>query len=78
MNLFKNRKISQYSPSESSKLFDKAIQRRSANPFNPKATISLLKENTRMDCGLSEHDKKLLVDRYLEVRKLEYYENFIE
>lgn len=62
------RKIAQYSPSESTKLYDKAMQRRTINPFSPKATIALLKEDLKIGCQLSENEKRVLVDRYLEVR----------
>lgn len=61
------RKIAQYSPSESTKLYDKAMQRRTINPFNPKATITLLKEDLKIGDRLSEAEKRILVDRYLEV-----------
>ena len=62
-------KISRYSPSESTKLYDKAMQRRTntAN-FNPKATIALLKEGSRIDNQLNEQEKRVLIDRYLEVK----------
>jgi len=61
-------KIAQYSPSESTKLYDKAMQRRTIQPFNPKATIALLKEDPKIGAQLSEAEKRVLVDRYLEVR----------
>lgn len=64
---FLNRKIAQYSPSESTKLYDKAMQRRTIQPFNPKATIALLKENPKNGCELSETEKRVLIERYLEV-----------
>lgn len=60
-------KIAQYSPSESTKLYDKAMQRRTINPFNPKATIALLQEDPKIGTQLSENEKRVLVDRYLEV-----------
>lgn len=61
------RKIAQYSPSESTKLYDKAMQRRNIQPFNPKATIALLKEAPTIGGVLSEAEKRVLIDRYLEV-----------
>lgn len=63
-------KIAQYSPSESTKLYDKAMQRRTINPFNPKATIALLQEDPKIGTQLSENEKRVLVDRYLEVSVL--------
>ena len=67
MSFLLNRKIAQYSPSESTKLYDKAMQRRTIPPFNPKATIALLKEDPRIGTELNENEKRVLVDRYLEV-----------
>lgn len=61
-------KIAQYSPSESTKLYDKAMQRRNIQPFNPKATIALLQENPNIGSELSEAEKRVLIDRYLEVK----------
>jgi hypothetical protein len=43
------------------------MQRRTINPFNPKATIALLKENPKDGRPLNETERKTLVDRYLEV-----------
>lgn len=60
-------KIAQYSPSESTKLYDKAMQRRNIHPFNPKATIALLKEDPKIGVQLNDTEKRILVDRYLEV-----------
>lgn len=65
-------KIAQYSPSEGTKVYDKAMQRRNIHPFNPKATIALLKENTKIGNQLSETEKKVLVDRYLEVSPMRF------
>jgi len=43
------------------------MQRRQIQPFNPKATIALLKEDNTIGTSLSETEKRVLVDRYLEV-----------
>jgi cohesin loading factor subunit SCC2 len=61
------RKIAQYSPSESTKVYDKAMQRRNIQPFNPKATIAILKEESKVGVQLSDSEKRVLIDRYLEV-----------
>lgn len=43
------------------------MQRRSIQPFNPKATITLLKEDPKIGVQLNDTEKRVLVDRYLEV-----------
>jgi cohesin loading factor subunit SCC2 len=63
-------KIAQYSPSESTKIYDKAMQRRPIQPFNPKATIAILKEDPKAGDELTESQKRVLVDRYLEFKQL--------
>lgn len=37
------------------------------SPFNPKATIAILREERDLNGILDDADKKLLVERYLEV-----------
>lgn len=44
------------------------MQRRNIQPFNPKATIALLKEDPKGGIQLSDSEKRVLVERYLEVR----------
>jgi cohesin loading factor subunit SCC2 len=61
-------KIAQYSPSEASKVYDKALQRRNIQPFNSKATIAILKEDTKVGSILNDLEKRILVERYLEVQ----------
>ncbi|XP_053666825.1 nipped-B protein [Anopheles marshallii] len=63
-------KISRYSPSESGKIYDKAIQRRSNSLFDPKSTITLLKENRSTDGVKSEQERIELVQRYLDFKQL--------
>lgn len=46
------------------------MQRRNIQPFNPKATIAILKENPKVGIQLSDSEKRVLVERYLEVRDL--------
>lgn len=43
------------------------MQRRHIQPFNPKATIAILKEDPKAGDELDESQKRVLVDRYLEV-----------
>lgn len=59
-------KINQYSPSENVKVYEKAISRRHAPQFQPKATIAQLEEEN-VDEELDEHARRRLVDDYLEV-----------
>lgn len=42
------------------------MQRRHIQPFNPKATIAILKEDPKAGDELNESQKRVLVDRYLE------------
>ncbi|XP_040162407.1 nipped-B protein isoform X2 [Anopheles arabiensis] len=63
-------KISRYSPSESGKIYDKAMQRRSNSLFDPKATITLLKENRATAGAQTEKERIELVQRYLDFKQL--------
>uniref|UniRef100_A0A182MZ11 Nipped-B protein n=1 Tax=Anopheles dirus TaxID=7168 RepID=A0A182MZ11_9DIPT len=63
-------KISRYSPSESGKIYDKAMQRRSNSMFDPKATITLLKENRATSGAQTEKERIELVQRYLDFKQL--------
>lgn len=59
-------KISQYSPSESVKVYEKAVSRRHAPQFEPKATIAQLHQKDD-DQELDERGRRRLIDDYLEV-----------
>ncbi|XP_062705651.1 nipped-B protein-like isoform X2 [Aedes albopictus] len=63
-------KISRYSPSEAGKIYDKTMQRRSNSLFDPKATITLLKENRQTMAVQSDDDRAELVQRYLDFKQL--------
>uniref|UniRef100_A0A1Q3FVX1 Nipped-B protein n=2 Tax=Culex tarsalis TaxID=7177 RepID=A0A1Q3FVX1_CULTA len=63
-------KISRYSPSEAGKIYDKAMQRRSNSLFDPKATITLLRENRTSEGVQSQEDRVELVQRYLDFKQL--------
>lgn len=60
------RKISQYSPSEGAKIYEKAVNRKSNAKFSPKATITKLKEGDST-IELEEDGRKDLINQYLEV-----------
>ncbi|XP_058126346.1 nipped-B protein [Anopheles ziemanni] len=63
-------KISRYSPSETGKIYDKAMQRRTNSMFDPKATITLLKENRTTGDAKTDQDRVELVQRYLDFKQL--------
>lgn len=66
---FNDAKITQYSPSESSKIYEKAVNRKSNHKFNPKATIQKIKEGTP-PANLDEEGRRALVNEYLEFKTL--------
>lgn len=61
------RKITQYSPSESSKMYDKNLSRKSNAKFNPKATLQKLGDGLEINTDDLQKVKKDLVSHYLEV-----------
>lgn len=61
------RKITQYSPSESSKMYDKNLSRKSNTKFNPKATIQKLKYGLEINTDDLQKAKQELIAYYLEV-----------
>lgn len=63
-----SRKISQYSPTDSSKAFDRQVNRRGNVRFNPKATLAILERPPSQH--LSEREKEELVNKYLEFKAL--------
>ncbi|XP_034948394.1 nipped-B-like protein A [Chelonus insularis] len=66
---FSDAKISQYSPSESAKVYEKALTRKSNVHFNPKATIAKLREGDSNQ-ELDENGRKKLVAEYLDFKQL--------
>ncbi|XP_034840384.1 nipped-B protein isoform X1 [Maniola hyperantus] len=66
---FTDAKINQYSPSESVKVYEKAVSRRHAPIFEPKATIAQL-QDTDDDDELDERGRRRLVEDYLEFKQL--------
>nr|XP_049695588.1 nipped-B-like protein B isoform X1 [Helicoverpa armigera] len=67
---FTDAKINQYSPSETVKVYEKAVSRRHAPIFEPKATIAQLQDNDRAADELDERGRRRLVDDYLEFKQL--------
>ena len=66
-------KIQQYSPTDSSKAFDRQVNRRPNMRFEPKATLEILKRGDPPE-NLSDEDKEELVNKYLEVS---FLSNFV-
>lgn len=59
-------KIQKYSPTESAKVYDKAVNRKSKVHFNPRQTLDYLKSDlSKMD--LSYETKRNIVKQYLDV-----------
>ena len=67
-NFFFCRKLSQYSPNDTSKAFDRQVNRRSNVKFNPRQTIEILKLGDPPANPDDEH-KLDLVRKYMEVKK---------
>ena len=59
-------KLNQYSPTDTSKAYERQVNRRPNVRFNPKATLEILKRGV-MPAELSEEQKKELVGQYLQV-----------
>lgn len=59
-------KIAQYSPSESAKIYEKAVNRKSQSNFNPKGTLIKLEEGTP-PLVLDQAQRKVLISQYLVV-----------
>lgn len=66
---FTDAKINQYSPSENVKVYEKAVSRRHAPQFEPKATIAQLHDSDD-EHELDERGRRRLVDDYLEFKQL--------
>ncbi|XP_063310052.1 nipped-B-like protein isoform X2 [Pelobates fuscus] len=66
---FSDSKIQKYSPSESAKVYDKAINRKTGVHFHPKQTLEFLKRD--MTCGkLNEDTKRTIAKQYLDFKLL--------
>uniref|UniRef100_A0A8C5LQR1 Nipped-B protein n=1 Tax=Leptobrachium leishanense TaxID=445787 RepID=A0A8C5LQR1_9ANUR len=66
---FSDSKIQKYSPSESAKVYDKAINRKTGVHFRPKQTLEFLKRD--MACGKINADiKRTIAKQYLDFKLL--------
>lgn len=63
---FQNSKIQKYSPSESAKVYDKAINRKTGVHFHPKQTLDFLRSDMA-NSKLTEDVKRSIVRQYLDV-----------
>lgn len=59
-------KIQKYSPTESAKVYDKAVNRKSKVHFNPRQTLDFLKGDLA-NRNLSYETKRNIVKQYLDV-----------
>nr|XP_012141431.1 PREDICTED: nipped-B-like protein isoform X3 [Megachile rotundata] len=66
---FSDQKIGQYSPTESAKVYEKAVNRKSNLLFKPKATLQRLKEGVS-NAELDADGRKKLVKEYLDFKQL--------
>uniref|UniRef100_A0A668ANJ4 Nipped-B protein n=1 Tax=Myripristis murdjan TaxID=586833 RepID=A0A668ANJ4_9TELE len=62
-------KIQKYSPSESAKVYDKAVNRKSNVNFNPRQTIDFI-SNNMANANLTEDVKRRIVKQYLDFKVL--------
>ena len=67
------RKLSQYSPNDTSKAFDRQVTRRSNVKFNPKQTIEILKLG-EPSSELDDEQKLDLVKKYMDVSTYSAFE----
>ena len=58
-------KIQQYSPTDTSKAFDRQVSKKNNVRFDPKATLSIIRKG--MSEVLSDEEKQELVNKYLDV-----------
>uniref|UniRef100_A0A8C7X5C1 Nipped-B protein n=1 Tax=Oryzias sinensis TaxID=183150 RepID=A0A8C7X5C1_9TELE len=66
---FSDSKIQKYSPTESAKVYDKAVNRKSKVRFNPAQTLDYLKRNLT-STSLSQELKRNIVKQYLNFKVL--------
>lgn len=64
--IFPNSKIQKYSPSESAKVYDKAINRKTGVHFHPKQTLDFLRSDMA-NSKITEDVKRSIVKQYLDV-----------
>ncbi|XP_039299049.1 nipped-B-like protein A [Nilaparvata lugens] len=66
---FNDSKITQYSPAESSKTYEKAVNRKSNARFNPKVTVQKIQHGSPPNM-LDENARRALISEYLEFKHL--------
>ncbi|XP_074667518.1 nipped-B-like protein isoform X9 [Strix aluco] len=66
---FSDSKIQKYSPSESAKVYDKAINRKTGVHFHPKQTLDFLRSNMA-NSKITEEVKRSIVKQYLDFKLL--------
>ncbi|XP_076382135.1 nipped-B cohesin loading factor isoform X1 [Megalopta genalis] len=66
---FSDQKISQYSPTEAAKVYEKAVNRKNNLLFKPKATLQRLKDGVSNE-ELDAEGRKKLVKEYLDFKQL--------
>ncbi|XP_027565103.1 nipped-B-like protein [Neopelma chrysocephalum] len=66
---FSDSKIQKYSPSESAKVYDKAINRKSGVHFHPKQTLDFLRSDMA-NSKITEEVKRSIVKQYLDFKLL--------
>lgn len=66
---FSDSKIQKYSPTESAKVYDKAVNRKSSVHFNPRQTLEFLKTDLT-STTLSHESKKNIVKQFLDFKLL--------
>lgn len=59
-------KIQKYSPTESAKVYDKAVNRKNNIYFHPRQTIDFI-SNNMAHASLTEDNKRRIVKQYLDV-----------
>lgn len=64
-----NSKIQKYSPSESAKVYDKAINRKTGVHFHPKQTLDFLRSDMAHS-KITEEVKRSIVKQYLDVSRI--------
>jgi len=63
-------KIAGYSPSESQKIYERAVNRKGNAKFKPKATVEILKHPTVPANDLDQEGKMMLIRKYLGFKEL--------
>lgn len=65
-------KIQKYSPTESAKVYDKAVNRKSKVHFNPRQTLEYLRSDVA-NRNLSYETKRNIVKQFLDVSTISFF-----